>query len=229
MRKRKGKFEWEIEDCQEKDCLEKEKKCLHCTVWVFVCIIPAWLLFLWWMSQWEIFFCIFWQKREWVNCFRFSSTYFFFAASSLSVGLASLTIFLLFISLSVSWIDSSGMLGSIEKLILIIFPINEFLQKTTQFQRNNLSLSSNETTLWFIFQIVEDRLLLIHNWSLDIADLQRQVGSVALLFHLLTHLRHRDISHSLKSRVPFPSRQPVLNKSLNSLRQPTCLDKFLSS
>ena len=91
------------------------------TVWVFVCIIPAWLLFLWWMSQWEIFFCIFWQKREWVNCFRFSSTYFFFAAFSLSVGLASLTIFLLFISLSVSWIDSSGMLGSIEKLILIIF------------------------------------------------------------------------------------------------------------
>ena len=42
--------------------------------------------------------------------------------------------------------------GSIEKLILIVFfQIYEFLQKTTQFQRNNLNLFSDETTRWFFF------------------------------------------------------------------------------
>ena len=119
--------------------------------------------------------CIFWQKGKKSIVSVFSLTYFLFVASSLSVGLARLAIFILFISLSVSWTESPGLLGCIRKLNFnsFFFTSTNYFRRQLSSRRNNLKLLSSEFSLWTIFYIIENRLAFIHRWSLDIVDLQR--------------------------------------------------------
>ena len=111
------------------------------------------------------------KKRKKSIVSVFSSTYFLFAASSLSVGLARLAIFILFISLSVSWTESPGLLGCIRKLnfnSFFFFTSTNYFRRQLSSRRNNLKLLSSEFSLWTIFYIIENRLAFIH-----IVDLQR--------------------------------------------------------
>ena len=119
--------------------------------------------------------CIFWQKGEKSIVSVFSLTYFLFVASSLSVGLARLAIFILFVSLSVSWIESPGLLGCIRKLNFnsFFFTSTNYFRRQLSSRRNNLKLLSSEFSLWTIFYTIENRLAFIHRRSLDIVDLQR--------------------------------------------------------
>ena len=144
-------------------------------VWVVVCVIPACCFFLDECLNEETSGGIFGKKKVNESIVSvFSSTYFLFAASSLSVGSARLRIFLLFMSFSVSWIDSPGLLRSIKKLIsMVFFQINEFFHESTKFQDEQSKPLLNEYTLWTIFQIVENWLSFIHSWVLDTIDLQR--------------------------------------------------------
>ena len=74
--------------------------------------------------------------------------------------------------------------------------INSFRRQLSS-RRNNLKLFSDEITLWSIFQVIENRLILIHQCSIDIIDLQRpdwiyvsplttfQLGSSIEICHVL--------------------------------------------
>ena len=107
---------------------------LHCLTWI--CVIPACCFFFDECLNKETPGSIFWQKKE-----NKSIVSFFFI--NILLGHCVLVFswisksddLLLFISLPVSWIDSSGLLEAIKKLIFYFyFQINEFLQETTQFQ-----------------------------------------------------------------------------------------------
>ena len=106
------------------------------------------------------------------------------------------------------------------------------LRRQLSSRRNYLKLFSNESMLWSIFQIVENWLSFIHNWSIYVVDLHR----LEALFCLPSNLPvayMSSTSHSLKSWMSSPSSQHVLNKGLNSLHQPPlviidCLNRTLS-
>ena len=77
--------------------------------------------------------------------------------------------------------------------------------------------------LWSIFQMVENSLAFIHTWFFYIEDLERPdriYGSSLTTFQLTSSI---EISHILLGVESLPLGQLVLNKSLNSLHQPTSL------
>ena len=152
---------------------------------------------------------------------------------------------LLFISLPFCWIDSSGLLEAIKKLIFFYFQINEFLQEATQFQEEQ-----SEALLWRNHALVHlsDSRVQAHLNSQVIFRYWRphgrphgicgsplatfQLTSDIKISHILWVVRlSNTVSQKTVRRDSFPSGQPVLKKSLNSLRQPTCLyciNRFLS-
>ena len=148
---------------------------MYFTVWVVVCVIPACCFFFIYVSMKRLLPAYFDKKGKKSIVSVFSSTYFLFVASSLLVGLARLAIFILFVSLSVSWIESPGLLGCIRKLNFnsFFFTSTNYFRRQLSSRRNNLKLLSSEFSLWTIFYTIENRLAFIHRRSLDIVDLQR--------------------------------------------------------
>ena len=156
---------------------------LHCLTWI--CVIPACCFFFDECLNKETPGSIFWQKKE-----NKSIVSFFFI--NILLGHCVLVFswisksddLLLFISLPVSWIDSSGLLEAIKKLIFFfIFKSTNSFRRQLSSRWTNLKFFSNETTLWSIFQIVEYRLTLIHKWFFDIEDhTGDHTGSVARLW-----------------------------------------------
>ena len=59
------------------------------------------------------------------------------------------------------------------RFFLGVFKLINSFRRQLSSRRNNLKLFSDETTLWSIFQVIENRLILIHQCSIDIIDLQR--------------------------------------------------------
>ena len=121
------------------------------TVWVAVCVVPAHCFFCNECFNEETSGSIFWQKRELMYCFCFLINILILVTVSWwSVGLARLMIFWLFISSSVSWIDSQNCLGLWRNSFLSwCFHINKFLQEVTQFQEEQ-----SEALLWWNHTLV---------------------------------------------------------------------------
>ena len=85
-----------------------------------------------------------------------------------------------------------------------------------------IAIYSNESMLQAIVQIVQDGLVFNHYQTLDIVNLHWPywINRSSLITFQLT--RGVEVSHILWE-VKSPSSRQVLNKMLNSLRQPTCL------
>ena len=85
-----------------------------------------------------------------------------------------------------------------------------------------IAIYSNESMLQAIVRIVQDGLVFNHYQTLDIVNLHWPywINRSSLITFQLT--RGVEVSHILWE-VKSPSSRQVLNKMLNSLRQPTCL------
>ena len=118
------------------------------------------------------------------------------------------------------WILFSLTMG----VLIHFFQINEFLEEVTQFQEEQ-----SEALLWRNHASVHhsDSTEQVRLYSQAIfwycRPLETRLDLWLFFDHLPAHQRDRNILYSLKSRVSFPSGQLVLNKSLNSLRQPPSL------
>ena len=118
------------------------------------------------------------------------------------------------------WILFSLTMG----VLIHFFQINEFLEEVTQFQEEQ-----SEALLWRNHASVHhsDSTEQVRLYSQAIfwycRPLETRLDLWLFFNHLPAHQRDRNILYSLKSRVSFPSGQLVLNKSLNSLRQPPSL------
>ena len=119
-----------------------------------------------------------------------------------------------------AWILFSLTMG----VLIHFFQINEFLEEVTQFQEEQ-----SEALLWRNHASVHhsDSTEQVRLYSQAIfwycRPLETRLDLWLFFNHLPAHQRDRNILYSLKSRVSFPSGQLVLNKSLNSLRQPPSL------
>ena len=86
----------------------------------------------------------------------------------------------------------------------------EFLQEETQ-------LFSNESTLWTIFQRVENWLSFIHNWFLDTTDLQTPdwtCCSPLTTFHLISGMEISHIHWRVESRLLQANRPWIIRWTL---------------
>ena len=175
----------------------------------------------------------------------FSSTYSLVTASWCLVGWARVTIFYCSYLYHFVELIHQDCLRLLRNSFFFYFQINEFLQEATQFQ-----VEQSEALLWRNHALVHlsDSRVQAHLNSQVIFRYWRphgrphgicgsplatfQLTSDIKISHILWVVRlSNTVSQKTVRRDSFPSGQPVLKKSLNSLRQPTCLhciNRFLS-
>ena len=145
-------------------------------VWVVVCVIPACCFFLDECLNEETSGGIFGKKKsEWIDCFCFFINILLvccvFVVSWIGK-IADLFIVRVFLSF-LNWFTRIAQVYWETNFNGFFFQINEFFHESTKFQDEQSKPLLNESTLWTIFQIVENRLSFIHSWVLDSIDLQR--------------------------------------------------------
>ena len=125
---------------------------IYIIVWVGVCVIPACCFFLW-MSQRKDF-CLHILTEYRLSLF-FSSTYFLFAASSLSFGLAKIDDFSI-VHIFISFLNCVTKIAWDYReihFVIVFFQINGFLQEAAQFQEEQSeALPQRMHTLDYLFR-----------------------------------------------------------------------------